>query len=68
MELGEYIKKLQEIEAKYGSDMKLIYTSDVEGNFFEPVTIGPEAVYYSMDINNIHEVDKEYSANAICIN
>lgn len=41
IKLGEYIKKLQAIEAKYGSDIELIYARDVEGNSFEPVIVGP---------------------------
>ncbi len=68
MKLGEYIKKLQKIEAEYGSDMELVYSKDVEGNYFEPVVIGPEAVYYSKDMNDIHEADEEYPANVVCIN
>jgi len=68
MKLGEYIKKLQEIEAEYGSDIELIYARDVEGNSFESVVIGPEAVFYSKDMDDIHEVDEEYPGNVVCIN
>ncbi len=68
MKLGEYIKKLQEIEVKYGSDMELIFARDIEGNSFEPVTIGPEAVFYSKDMDDIHETNEEYPANVVCIN
>ena len=68
MKLGEYIKKLQAIEAKYGSNIKLVYAKDIEGNSFEPVIVGPEAVHYSEDIENTHEVDEEHPVNAICIN
>jgi len=68
MKLGEYINRLQEIEAEYGSDIELIYSMDTEGNYFEPVVIAPEAVYYDSSINNIHEVDKKHFANAVCVN
>jgi len=69
MKLKEYFNKLKELKKQYGDDIELIYSQDDEGNYFDKVVFGAEAVYYDDRIHEIHELDDEHPApNAICIN
>lgn len=64
--LKEYINHLNKLLETYG-DLPLLYSSDEEGNYIQPLYIGPSAVYDSEETGVI-EIDDEYKANAICIN
>lgn len=68
MTLGQYLERLQILSNQYGPNTELIYSSDEEGNYFDYLCIGPEAVYYDNDEHEMHELDDNHQANAICVN
>ena len=65
MVLKDYIKKLQELEAKHGGDLLMISASDDEGNDYNEVHYDPTA-------GNFKKRDREWQVegkiNSVCVN
>jgi len=68
MKLGKYIDMLKALEKEYGRDIELIYSKDDEGNYFDFVVFGAEAVYYDSELHRIKEPDENHQTNVICLN
>jgi len=57
MKLNEYINHLLKIKKEYGGNIECIYSSDEEGNSFEPVYYNPSVGCFDVDGDGMFDAD-----------
>lgn len=69
MKLKDYINHLLEIKKKYGGELECIYSSDDEGNYFEPVYFTPTVGCFDVDGDGMFDTDAtKEEVNCVCVN
>lgn len=72
MTLTKYIEDLQKLEAAGHGKLKMLYSSDAEGNSFSYVSWSPSLGYFDgysfTPKDQFKECEIEEAANSICVN